>query len=139
MALDRREGRNVHLYHNDERHNPQKQPVGGLVLTRGITKSNFYSMTDILFDGVYYLQDEERTELDSNSEPLLPGNYYVSGKFVLLYSTRSFRARVTQTELQGTSMLLQKPIRPVLIRPRPHSQSAVKTSHMMSAPETEDA
>ena len=41
-------------------------------------------MTDILFEGVYYLQDEEGGELDRNSDPLLPGNYYVSGKFVLL-------------------------------------------------------
>ena len=139
MPLDQKEGRNVHIYQNDERHNLRKEPFGGFISTRGITKTNFYSITDILFAGVYYLQDEEGTELDSNSEPLLPGNYYVSGKFVLLYSIHSTSDSVTQTELQGASILLQKPIRSVLIRSRPHGQSAVKPSHVMSALETEDA
>lgn len=85
MAFDRTEGRNIHLYYADDRHDPQKESLVGLILTTGITRSNFYSMTDVLFHGNYYLQDEEGEELASDPDPLLPGNYYVSGKFILLH------------------------------------------------------
>ncbi|MCJ1484371.1 hypothetical protein MMC06_004541 [Schaereria dolodes] len=78
MALDRREGRDVHFYSIDDHDDPQREPLGGFILTINITKSNLYSMTDVLFQGTYYIQDDEGNELVSNSDPLLPGNYYVS-------------------------------------------------------------
>ena len=96
MALNRAGGRDVHLYNADDRHDPQKEPLGGLALTSGITKSNFYTMTDILFQGSYYLQDEEGKELDRDHNPLLPGNYYVAGKFILFYLVSLIRDNVTE-------------------------------------------
>ena len=84
MALDRREGRDVHFYSIDDHDDPQREPLGGFILTINITKSNLYSMTDVLFQGTYYIQDDEGNELVSNSDPLLPGNYYVSGKLTQL-------------------------------------------------------
>lgn len=43
-AVNRSAGRNVHLY----KVNNSTEVLGGLVLTNGITNTNFYSMVEIL-------------------------------------------------------------------------------------------
>ena len=81
MAVNRAVGRNVHLYHDQDR----GTVLGGLILTNGVTKSNFYSMVEILllFDSPFSIAHETSATLETlerNEEPLSPGNYYVVGK-----------------------------------------------------------
>lgn len=78
MAADRSVGRNVHLYDAEER----GTVLGGLILTNGVTKSNFYSMVEILllFQSSFSIEHETSAILERNKEPLSPGNYYVVGK-----------------------------------------------------------
>jgi hypothetical protein len=79
---DRSRGRDVHIY-------DLKDPttiLGGLILTNGITNTNFYSMVEILvlFMSNFELQDEGNTKIERNDEPLQPGRYYINaaGKFL---------------------------------------------------------
>ncbi|KAI9879850.1 MAG: hypothetical protein M1830_006873 [Pleopsidium flavum] len=74
-AVNRSAGRNVHLY----KANDLTEVRGGLVLTNGITNSNFYSMVEILFifTGTFFLQDERNAPIPRDSNPLQPGNYYI--------------------------------------------------------------
>ena len=83
MAPDRSGGRNVHIYNANDRHNREKEPLGGLILAKGITNSNFFSMLMVLlvFETTFSLSDEQGVTIENNSEPLQPGNYYVAGKF----------------------------------------------------------
>lgn len=78
MAADRSLGRNVHLYDAEDR----GTVLGGLILTNGVTKSNFYSMVEILLliQSSFSLEHESSATLERNEEPLPPGNYYVVGK-----------------------------------------------------------
>ena len=78
MSADRSEGRNVHLYDARDR----LTLLGGLILTNGVTKLNFYSMVEIflLFQSYYFIEDESSVRLERSEEPLAPGNYYVVGK-----------------------------------------------------------
>lgn len=90
MASDRSGGRNVHIYNADDRHNPEKMVLGGLVLTKGITNSNFLHMLTILlvFETIFSLEDEQGITIEDNSDPLQPGNYYVAGRFSPMPSLR---------------------------------------------------
>lgn len=78
MRADRSQGRNVHIYDAEDR----GTILGGLILTNGITKSNFYSMVEILllFQSSFSIEDETSVTLERNEESLLPGNYYVVGQ-----------------------------------------------------------
>lgn len=78
MAADRSIGRNVHLYDAKDR----VTLLGGLILTNGVTKFNFYSMVKIflLFQSSFSIEDETSATLERNEEPLPRGNYYVVGK-----------------------------------------------------------
>ena len=78
MAADRSIGRNVHLYDAKDR----GLVLGGLILTNGVTKSNFYSMVEILllFQSSLSIEQETSTTLERNEEPLPPGNYHIVGK-----------------------------------------------------------
>lgn len=80
MPVDRSVGRNVHLYGAKNR----DTSLGGLILTNGVTKTNFYSMVEILLlcQSSFFIEDESSAELERNEEPLaVPcGNYYVVGK-----------------------------------------------------------
>ena len=78
MAAYRSVGRNVHLYDAEDR----GTVLGGLILTNGVTKSNFYSMVEILllFQSSFSIEHETSATLERNEEPLPPGNYYVVGK-----------------------------------------------------------
>ena len=68
-------GRDVFFYDFKD---PYTQ-LGGLVLTRGVTGANFYSMIDIVLviSSNYFLQNDNGEELPRDSQPLLPGDYYV--------------------------------------------------------------
>lgn len=61
--------------------------LGGLVLTPGITNANFYSMLDIILviSTTYSLQNDKSEALPHDSQPLLPGSYFVvtDGKFAI--------------------------------------------------------
>lgn len=79
---DRSRGRDVHIY-------DAKDPttvLGGLILTNGVTNTNFYSMVEIivLFTADFELLDEGNTKIDRNDNPLQPGRYYINaaGKFL---------------------------------------------------------
>ncbi len=78
MAADRSVGRNVHLYDVEDR----ETVLGGLLLTNGVTKSNFYSMVEILllFQSSFSIEHETSATLERNEEPLRSGNYYVVGE-----------------------------------------------------------
>ena len=63
--------------------------LGGLVLNPGVTNANFYSMIDIVLviSSTYFLQNDNSETLQRDSQPLLPGNYFIvaDGKFPLYY------------------------------------------------------
>jgi hypothetical protein len=80
---DRSRGRDVHIY-------DAKDPsivLGGLILTNGVTNTNFYSMLEILFmfESNFEVGHEGHTNIERKDEsPLQPGNYYINavGKFL---------------------------------------------------------
>lgn len=75
IRRNRSAGRNVHLY----KVNNSTEVLGGLVLTNGITNTNFYSMVEILliFTSTFFLRDERNTPIPKDSNSLQPGNYYI--------------------------------------------------------------
>lgn len=77
LITNRSEGRNVHIHNAN---NPN-EVLGGLILTNGITKANFYSMIEILFvfTKTYFLRHNgnANTALQRDNTPLQPGNYYI--------------------------------------------------------------
>ena len=88
MAANRSAGRNVHIY--DAR--DPAVVLGGLILTNGVTNTNFYSMIEIFlwFNQDYFLRHGDGTEVQRDEQALRPGNYYIvtSGMylFIVLFS-----------------------------------------------------
>ncbi|MCJ1378043.1 hypothetical protein MMC17_001139 [Xylographa soralifera] len=82
MALDRSEGRDVHIYNAKD---PTQTVLGGLHLTNGITNALFYSMIEIIlvFQSTFSLQDENEVMVERDNHPLQPGKYYVNGSFLV--------------------------------------------------------
>jgi hypothetical protein len=82
---NRSEGRDVHIY-------DAKDPatvLGGLILTNGVTNTNFYSMLEILFvfKSNFEVRHEGHTNIERNDEsPLQPGNYYINATGKSLYN-----------------------------------------------------
>lgn len=72
---NRSAGRDVHLY---DIKNPS-EILSGLILTNGITNANFHAMVDIIFifESPFDLQNEDKTSVSKDSNPLRPGNYYI--------------------------------------------------------------
>ncbi len=83
-------GRNV--FFHDIRH--PDTILGGLILSNGVTKANFYQMVEIvlIISEDYFLQNPEGEKVLRNVDPLLPGNYYVvtDGTVEVLYLFLSF-------------------------------------------------
>ena len=54
-------------------------PLGGLILTAGITNTDFRQMLDILLitSGDFVVQNEHGDEVLRDTQPLLPGDYIV--------------------------------------------------------------
>lgn len=68
-------GRDVHIYDTNDR----TTALGGLILTNGVTNTNFYSMVEILilFASTFELQNKDGMKIPKNDDPLQPGNYYI--------------------------------------------------------------
>lgn len=75
-AINRSAGRNVHIY--DAQKPDEKEELGGLILSNGVTNRNFYDMISIIFiiDGPYFLRHND-TVLPQDDAALQIGNYYV--------------------------------------------------------------
>ncbi|KAL0634242.1 hypothetical protein Q9L58_006860 [Maublancomyces gigas] len=78
-AANRALGRNVHIYAASD----PTEVFGGLVLTNGVTKANFYSMMEVFlfFESSYVLRHEDATDamkdVPKDEQALQPGNYYI--------------------------------------------------------------
>ena len=83
MASNRSGGRSVHIYSANDHHSSEKVILGGLILTKGITNSNFFSMLPIVlaFETTFFVHNEQGIIIESNKDPLQPGSYYVTGRF----------------------------------------------------------
>ncbi|KAK3308989.1 uncharacterized protein B0T15DRAFT_509390 [Chaetomium strumarium] len=83
MSGRRALGRNVFIWHlNGD--NEDRIPLGGLVLTAGVTNTGFRQMLDILLitSGDCVVQNEHGDETLRDDQPLLPGDYTVSADSV---------------------------------------------------------
>ena len=76
MPKDRSLGRNVHIYSAGD----TSTVIGGLVVTDGMTNSNFYSMLEITYilNRGYRLRYEGGTIVNRDDNPLQPGKYFIS-------------------------------------------------------------
>jgi hypothetical protein len=83
--ISRSVGRNIHVYDAADR----TTVLGGLILTKGITNANFYSMVEILvlFTTGFELLNENNVKIERNDNLLLPGRFYInpSGKYLHLF------------------------------------------------------
>jgi hypothetical protein len=68
--------RDVHIYDAKDR----TTVLGGLILTNGVTNTNFYSMVEILFffTSDFELCDEGSIKVKRDDDPLRPGRYYIN-------------------------------------------------------------
>jgi hypothetical protein len=80
--------------------------LGGLVLNPGMTNANVYSMIGIILviPDAFSIQDERGEKLPQNSEPLLPGNYYVVSAGTIRISDE---AVMTRAESLSTGIRVQ--------------------------------
>ncbi|KAK3353447.1 hypothetical protein B0T25DRAFT_590984 [Lasiosphaeria hispida] len=55
--------------------------LGGLVLAAGVTNTNFYTMVNIIINvlppGPFFLQNDNGTTVVRDTQPLLPGRYFI--------------------------------------------------------------
>jgi hypothetical protein len=72
---DRSKYRNVHIFNASDRNTT----IGGLILTEGITNTNFYTMVEIIVIAIsdFILRNESDVMIEKDSSPLQPGNYYI--------------------------------------------------------------
>jgi hypothetical protein len=77
MAGNRSLFRDVAIW--DLNDNEDRIPLGGLMLTAGITNTDFHQMLDILLitSGDYLVQNEHGDEVLRDDHPLLPGDYII--------------------------------------------------------------
>jgi len=72
-------GRDVHFYNP----NDLTEPLGGLVLTNGITNANLYAMVEVFLDidNNFILRHQDVTDglrdIPRDEQAIQPGNYYV--------------------------------------------------------------
>lgn len=76
-TANRSVGRDVFIYDA----NDPITVLGGLILTNGVTNSNFYSMVEVIciIGGDYFLRlgDEGGIVVQRDDGPLQPGKYYI--------------------------------------------------------------
>ena len=91
MPKDRSLGRNVHIYSAHD----TSTVIGGLVATRGMTNSNFYSMVEITYilDKDYKLRYESGTIVQRDDNPLQPGRYLICTAGSLMTNNEPWLAR----------------------------------------------
>ncbi|AEO60038.1 hypothetical protein MYCTH_2120123 [Thermothelomyces thermophilus ATCC 42464] len=76
MSGKRARSRDVFVW--DLNDNEDRIPLGGLVLTAGITNTDFRQMLDILITSCdYVVQNEHGDEVLRDNQPLLPGDYFI--------------------------------------------------------------
>jgi hypothetical protein len=77
MPGNRNRGRDVFIW--DLNDSQDRIPLGGLILTPGITNTDFCQMLDILLitSDDYVVQNERGDEVLRDAQPLLPGDYTV--------------------------------------------------------------
>jgi hypothetical protein len=82
MPHNRSVGRDVWIFDRTNR----STPIGGLILTAGVTKSNLHAMIEIfvVFHGEYVLRNETDIAVEKDDTPLVAGNYYVDSRGMLL-------------------------------------------------------
>jgi hypothetical protein len=53
--------------------------LGGLVLTPGVTNANFYAMVNVVLviSSTFFLQNDHGDTIPQDTQPLLPGNYFI--------------------------------------------------------------
>ncbi|POR31258.1 Uncharacterized protein TPAR_08530, partial [Tolypocladium paradoxum] len=85
-------------------HRDQSTVLGGLVLTRGITNSNFYFMLDILLviERNFSLRDDHGGTVPRDSQPLHPGNYAIVTDGTLALIDEAPLLRTTTSRTPGT-------------------------------------
>lgn len=73
--MNRSAGRDVHIYNA----NDPTEPLGGLILTNGVTNANFYAMIEVFlfFNGDYVLRHEGVTDVPRDEQALQPGSYFI--------------------------------------------------------------
>ena len=91
MSEDRSLGRNVHIYSAHD----TSTVIGGLVVTKGMTNSNFYSMLEITYilDKDYKLRYESGTIFKRDDNRLQRGKYFISTAGSLMTSNEPWLAR----------------------------------------------
>ena len=90
--MNRSGGRNIHIYNPDD----LTEPLGGLVLTNGITNANLYAMVEVfvVINSNFVLRHQDPTDglrdIPIDEQPLQPGNYYVitGGRSFLAYMVK---------------------------------------------------
>jgi len=89
MAVNRSEGRDVHIYDAKDINDPDRKELGGLILTNGVTNANFYSMVEIIcfISSFYVLRDEGGTVVQRDDHPLQPDSYYIVTAGKVSYTT----------------------------------------------------
>lgn len=76
MSGKRSRSRDVFVW--DLNDNEDRIPLGGLVLTAGVTNTDFRQMLDILITSDdYIVQNEHGDEVLRDDQPLLPGDYFI--------------------------------------------------------------
>lgn len=81
--------------------------LGGLVLTAGFTNSNFHSMISIalVILGNYFLQNDNGETLPRDTQPLLPGNYFIVADGIVDVNDEIV---LTRTISRGTGTRIQE-------------------------------
>ena len=87
MSQNRSASRDVFIYNAEGR----DTQLGGLILNKGITNSNFYSMINILciLKSSPVLRDEHDIVVEQNNDQLKPGNYYLADKLINFHFKQS--------------------------------------------------
>ncbi len=74
---NRSRARDIYIFNTSDR----DTPIGGLILTAGVTNANLYTMIEIfvIFDGEYILRNESDITIEKEDNSLLlPGNYFIN-------------------------------------------------------------
>lgn len=87
MALDRAEGRDIHIFGSRDR----SHELGGLVSWSSITNKSLIHMSNITFllKKNSTICKEDHTPLQRDSAPVEAGNYYIYGMLVLFRSDQA--------------------------------------------------
>ena len=74
-SSNRSQYRDVHIFDASDRN----ITIGGLILTKGVTNANLYTMVEIIIivTSDFDLRNESGVTIEKDNSPLRPGNYYI--------------------------------------------------------------